>query len=69
MIALRFWSFPGLEDFSISNPLWKNQYAHTVPLLTTITPETSILLQTVLNLDLERKLFFQVNNPTDASPS
>ena len=67
-IALRFWSYPVLDDFSISEPLWKNQYAHTVPLLTTITPDTSITLQGVLNSDLKRELLFLVCN-TITSPS
>jgi hypothetical protein len=67
-IALRFWSYPALDDFSISDPLWKNQCAHTVPLLTTITPDTSITLQGVLNSDLKRELLFQVCN-TITSPS
>ena len=59
-VLLRFWNYPNVEDFSRNDPLFKNKFAFTIPLLATLTSPLANKMIDLCEADLAGELPFQV---------
>ena len=57
---LRLWNYPGVENFSRVDPLYRNQYSFTIPVLATLLSPTCTKFIELLRTDLKGELPFQV---------
>ena len=57
---LRHWNYGGVENFSRSDPLFRNKYSFTIPLLATLSSPVCVKFCALLQADLKGELPFQV---------
>ena len=59
-IVLRAWNYPGVENFSRTDKLFRNAYSFSIPLVATVSSSTCSKLVTLLQSDMKGELPFQV---------
>ena len=59
-IVLRAWNYPGVQNFSRTDPLYRNSYSFTIPVVSTLSSATCSKFLDLLQSDLKGDLPFQV---------
>jgi len=59
-IVLHAWNYPGVENFSRTDKLFRNAYSFSIPLVATVSSSTCSKLVTLLQSDMKGELPFQV---------
>ena len=59
-IVLRAWNYPGVQNFSRADPLFRNSYSFIIPLVSTLSSSICSKFLDVLQTDMKGNLPFQV---------
>jgi len=59
-IVLRAWNYPGVQNFSRTDPLYRNSYSFTIPVVSTLSSATCSKFLDLLQSDMKGDLPFQV---------